>query len=79
MRLPCGSAGGFLLAVHFRKQNTRVLCFGVLIALIRDAVTRNADWKVPALSRYLYRVNTVVCLLLGITVDQLFGISFGTI
>ena len=63
----------------FAKQNIGVLLsFGVLIALIRDAVTRNADWKVPALFAVTFTASIpLFAFLLGITVDQLFGISFG--
>ena len=80
MRLPLLA----LLAVFcslfiFAKQNIGVLLsFGVLIALIRDAVTRNADWKVPALFAVTFTASIpLFAFLLGITVDQLFGISFG--
>ena len=63
----------------FAKQHIGVLLsFGVLIALIRDAVTRNADWKVPALFAVTFTASIpLFAFLLGITVDQLFGISFG--
>ena len=50
----------------------------MLIALIRDAVTKKADWKVPALFAVTFTVSIpLFAFLLGITNDQLFGISFG--